>query len=264
MWIVITIIILIFAPQANAAIYINEISPSTNPEWIELYNDGTTTIDLTNWKLEDGNSSGSDDLTLSGSISANGYLVFSHNDGWLNNTGDTVKLYNNATPSAQLIDQYTYGSVSAEKSIARAPSGSENWVLGPQSQGVVNVTPAPSSSPSPSPIPSPSLSPSPSPQPVSPTPTPKPSPKPTLTPSPTPDLSPSPMGTVAGEAVEIDLSAFTTPTMVPSPQSSPSLKPTINKSRARTAILVGCGLILISLSGILLYHRLSKDHIINE
>ncbi|HBD02377.1 MAG: putative cell surface glycoprotein [Microgenomates group bacterium GW2011_GWC1_46_16] len=243
------IILLLVPAPVRAAVLLNEISPATNPEWIELYNDGDTLIDLTGFLLEDGNTNHTDDLVLSGSLASHSYGVFFHNEGWLNNGGDTLKLYDNATPSANIIDQYTYGSLTAEKSVFRSPNGSENWVTGFPTQNASN--PAPSPSPSPSPTPSPTPTPTPTPIP---SPTPPPSPKPSLKPSPlsSPSLKLEETGTIAGQTIDINLSAFGASA---SPSPSISSKPTLNRSRAKTALISGAGLVLISLAGFFGYRR---------
>lgn len=263
------VILTIFVTKVSAAILINEISPSTDPEWIELYNDGSSSIDLAGYLLEDGNTSHTDDLILSGNIPSHGYLIFSRSEGWLNNGGDTLKLYNNATPSAMIIDQYTYGDINKpEKVIARSPDGSENWVITTtSSQNTSNPAPSPSQIPSPSVSPSPSPSPSPS---QTPTPTPIPSsskpptPKPSIKPSPSPSLPTQALdedgeGTVAGVSTEIDLSNFgISPPPEPSPSSQVSQGLSINKERTKTVVMIGSGLILLSLAGFLGYRKYLK------
>jgi hypothetical protein len=113
------------------------------------------------------------------------------------------------------------------------------------------------------PTPTPSPSPSPSPSPTS-TPTPSPSTSPTPVgagsshPSPIIQISPPPVGTVAGESTEIDLSGFgvsPSPSAEPSLQGSSSQVPSLNKSRAKTAITVGSGLLIISLASFFGYRR---------
>lgn len=162
---------------------INEISPSTDPEWVELFNDNDTPLNLTGYLLEDGNSDSSDDVYLSGTISPKGFLVFTHAEGWLNNSGDTLKLYNNASPSA-ILDQTTFGSVDSTKSFAKIPNGGAWQITTNVTNGVSNPTPTPSPTPTPTQIPSPS------PTPTS-TKTPTPTPVKTKTPSPTPTPTPS-------------------------------------------------------------------------
>lgn len=121
------------------------------------------------------------------------------------------------------------------------------------------VTNLPSSpSPQPTPTPSPILTPTPSP---SPTPKTSPPPSPVPTPSIHP-LSSTSTGTVAGQAVEIDLSGFG---ISPPPSLAPSLpgeagptsigRPVLNKSRAKTALLLGTGLLIISISSFFGYHK---------
>lgn len=247
-------LVFVFVRSAYAAVWINEISPSTDPEWIELYNDGAVEVDVNNWLLEDGNSSHTDDLLLSGTIAPLGYLVFTHKEGWLNNSGDMLKLYNNASPSA-MVDQYMYESVSSEKTVARMPSGSESWQLTTPTQGVPNPTPVQSPSPSPSPTPTPS--PSPTPTPTS-RPSPSPSPKQSalLSPSIYP-LAATSIGTVAGESTEINLAGFgvlASPIASPKPPAEAG-KLSLNRSRAKTAILVGSGLMVLSVVGYFAYRK---------
>lgn len=103
-------------------------------------------------------------------------------------------------------------------------------------------SPTPTPTPTPSPTPAPTNTPAPTP-----TPKPSPSPIPSPVPSPTPDLE-SPSGTVAGLTVNsINLGIATSPS--PSPQTDLVSGPTLNRSRARTALLVGSGLIMLSLAG---------------
>jgi len=115
------------------------------------------------------------------------------------------------------------------------------------------ATPAPSPTPTPSPTPPPTPTPTPSPSLApSPTPTTKPSLKPS--PSQSPVLTLPPDGTVAGESTEIDLSVFG---VSPSPSlQGVSLKaPTINKSRVKTVLLIGSGLVLVALASFFGYRR---------
>lgn len=141
----VSILFFIFPQKTIASVLINEFSSSTDPEWIELYNDDDIEVNLSGYLLEDGNSSKTDDLNLNGIISAKGFVVFTHLEGWLNNGGDTIKLYNNASPSA-IIDQYTYGSVDSTKSVARIPNGSENWQI---TLNITNNSINPTASPNP-------------------------------------------------------------------------------------------------------------------
>ena len=84
-------------------IVINEFVSDNATEWVELYNNGTESVDLTNWTLEDGAGT---TKSIAGIISADGYLVVNCSSGWLNNGGDILYL-NNTTAN---IDNVTYGN----------------------------------------------------------------------------------------------------------------------------------------------------------
>lgn len=121
--------------------------------------------------------------------------------------------------------------------------------------------------PTPTPSPSPSPSPSPTPPPTADPPrADTPSPKSSIKPSPSP--IPSVEGEVAGTSTaEINLSGFG---ISPSPSGESSLQgqslqvPTLNKSRAKTAIIVGSGLLLISLASFFGYRKYLKSITISE
>lgn len=130
----------------------------------------------------------------------------------------------------------------------------------PVSVEITKVLPTPTPSPSPTPTPQPSPT-------QTPTPTPKPSPTPSPSLKPPTSLSPSisPLasistGTVAGESTEIDLSSFgISPTPISSDLPGDSRKvPQLNRSRAKTAILVGSGLLTLSVAGYFGYRKYLK------
>ncbi|MFN3301759.1 MAG: lamin tail domain-containing protein [Patescibacteria group bacterium] len=73
-------------------------------EWIELYNNTNQEIDLTNWKIEEGSGA---QTNLSGIISPKGFFVVEKIKGYLNNSGDIIKLID---PNGQIIDQVVYGN----------------------------------------------------------------------------------------------------------------------------------------------------------
>jgi len=113
-----------------ADVVINEImydasGTDTNHEWIEVYNTGTTSIDLTGWKLfEDASNHGLSPLSGS-TVSANGYAIIAENATQfkteypnvtapifdttmsLSNTGETIVLKN---ASLEVVSQATYTS----------------------------------------------------------------------------------------------------------------------------------------------------------
>ena len=101
--------------EATCDIVINEFVSANATEWVELYNRGETAVDLTGWTLEDG---GSHVKPLSGTIPADGYLVFSGYSSWLNNGGDII--YLNSTTAN--IDRVTYGNWNDGDSDDNAPA----------------------------------------------------------------------------------------------------------------------------------------------
>lgn len=121
-------------------ILISEFMPnpkgSDEGEWIELYNSGSQTVDLSGFALQDNSTRiyMIEDL----SIAANSYLVFYKNTTALslNNTGgDAVKLY---SPSAEPLEAIFYTDTAPEgKSYARNLNNF-SWTISP-SLGEVNV-----------------------------------------------------------------------------------------------------------------------------
>lgn len=105
-------------PGASMAIIISEVAwmgtlANANHEWIELYNPGTTAVNITGWKLATSDSSFS--ITLNGTIPAGGYFLLERTSdntisdiaadqvytGTLANDGRVLRLY---SPSNQVID----------------------------------------------------------------------------------------------------------------------------------------------------------------
>lgn len=88
-------------------IVVNEFVP--NPvdgvEWIEIYNRTGSTIDLQSWRIFDG--TGNSVVSLSGTLSAGGFLAFDLSSARLNNSGDIIEL---RAPSGAVIDSVTYGN----------------------------------------------------------------------------------------------------------------------------------------------------------
>lgn len=113
-------------------ILINEFQPNpegtdAGNEWVELYNNGTTEVNLTGWTLET--------LSLSGVIQSKGFKQFIFPSLTLTNTGDIIVLkYGNIT-----IDRIVYGDVTGETSVVaapgsgqsagRIPDGGSNWAI---------------------------------------------------------------------------------------------------------------------------------------
>jgi hypothetical protein len=223
-----------------------------------LYNDSDVDINLSGYLLEDGNSSQTDDLILNGIIISKGFMVFNHTEGWLNNGGDTIKLYNNASPSA-IIDQYTYGNVDSSKSVARIPNGSENWeITSSITNNSLNPTPSPSPSPSPTQIPTqePTFTPT-----NTPTTTPTVTSTPKSTPTKTPTIKPTSTPTETTEETFTNM-----PTLIS--QNSNSSTPEGMVAGASTTLkppiiaifLIAAGLLLLAIGGVNLYKKMKTEY----
>lgn len=112
-------------------------------EYIELYNNGSTAVDVLGWQISElaGTTEEFYSVVASGAtasqmepyggastiISAGGFLTlrFGGSANHLNDTGDLVKLYDNQTT---LLDSHRYASVSAGKAVVRFPDGIGYWV----------------------------------------------------------------------------------------------------------------------------------------
>jgi len=107
---------------------INEFMPNpvgTEPdnEWIEIYNNDTVSVNITDWKLGDPR----ENYTISVDvISSRGFRVYYGNDTGiqLSNIADTVLLYNS---TGALVDSKSYNSTTENSSYMRLPDGGP-WV----------------------------------------------------------------------------------------------------------------------------------------
>lgn len=122
-------------------------------EYIELYNNGSTPVDVLGWKISEISGSTEKFYTIvpsatstsqmqpfgSGTIiPANGFLTLVFKTAGatnLNNDGDTVKLYDD---SNTLLDAHTYPNTVAGKSHVRYPDGIGYWVDPEPTPGEIN------------------------------------------------------------------------------------------------------------------------------
>lgn len=161
--------------RVSAEIFINEFSSATsNDDWIEIYNSGPDSIDLSAYRIRD--TSTSNTLDLEGILDPNNFKVFSWGNK-LNNPGDLIKLLLKSNEN-QILYQIGYGSEgtlpapTGAQTAGRKTDGDQEWVLfetGTKEQSNNGSSAAPTPSPTPSPT-------------IKPTAT----PKPTKTPIPTP------------------------------------------------------------------------------
>ncbi|PIY93297.1 MAG: hypothetical protein COY69_02360, partial [Candidatus Magasanikbacteria bacterium CG_4_10_14_0_8_um_filter_32_14] len=92
-------------------------------EFVELFNNTTETVDLTNWKLSDGSEA---DTVLDGEIDAKNFYVVEKPKGSLNNAGDLVLL---TDPSDKEIDKIVYGTWDDGNIYDNAPMASDPYSL---------------------------------------------------------------------------------------------------------------------------------------
>lgn len=129
-------------------VVLNEILPNpdslasapNNSEWIELYNNGDSALDIAGWHVSEisggitenlytivASSPGSGEVgTYAGTtiIPSHGYAVILFSGSKLNNTGDTVTLYDT---SMTLLDKRSFGAIAVGKTVARSPNGIGVW-----------------------------------------------------------------------------------------------------------------------------------------
>lgn len=141
---------------AHAAVVINEIawmgtSVSANDEWIELYNSGSESIDISGWTL----SGGSLSISLTGSIGSNSYFLLERTDdttvpsqtadqiftGAISNTGTSLQLKDSGGTTIDTVDgsgNWAIGGDNTTKdTLQRNGSG---WVTAPATPKAPNAT----------------------------------------------------------------------------------------------------------------------------
>lgn len=143
---------------STLSVSLSEIYPTPKKdakEWVEVYNGNSTTADLNGWYMVD---AVNHKKSLSGTVGAKKYIVFYFSSGWLNNDGDTVSLFN---PSGKLLEEYTFGEGSSDRSFSKEASGkwkptttptpgTVNKITGPMSLGTAVSPSSTNSSPEPS------------------------------------------------------------------------------------------------------------------
>ena len=146
------------ASASTAQVHLNEIlaDPGTDwngdgtvdsklDEWVEIVNIGTSTVDLSRFRISDAAAGTAFRFALSGSLAPGEVKVYFGSDvvAWqaangvaqqglsLNNAGDTVFLYEVASADPELADSRTYSDkeVLDDRSTGRMPNGTGNWVI---------------------------------------------------------------------------------------------------------------------------------------
>ncbi|HEY63693.1 MAG TPA: hypothetical protein G4O02_03900 [Caldilineae bacterium] len=122
-------------------------------EWIELYNLGSTVIDLGGWVLDDVPDGGSTPYVIppGTQLAPHGFIVFfrSQTGLALNNAADEVRLL---APDGSLRDRLAYSRAQSDVSFARTIDGMGGWTdQYPPSPGRPNQPPTPTPTPTPAP-----------------------------------------------------------------------------------------------------------------
>src|SRR3989344_5150317 len=120
------------ASFASAQVVINEFvsDPDSGAEWVELLNTSSSEMDLSGWSWTELAGPGTDTehesstKNLNGIISAAGVFVFEMNSV-LNNTGDSIGLYNRAS----LASRVTFGKVNNYSKDLEAPAKGKSGAL---------------------------------------------------------------------------------------------------------------------------------------
>lgn len=219
-----------FLKPAFGQVVINEFSSNSDPEWVEIYNTSDQQINLSDWKIIDGNSNENDDLVLNNCITPHGFRKFDHSKGWLNDSGnETITLKNSNNEQIDSIIYGTNGIINtppAAKSASRNPDGELSWIILDNPTPQNNDCLIPTFTPTPIPTLYPTNTPVPTSTPISTnTPTPINTPIPTITKSPTstpkPTNTPTPKITLTPTPIPTQK-----PTNTPFPSSTPILTPT--------------------------------------
>lgn len=128
---------------ATSTVKLNEILSTGDPDWIELYNEGSESVDLSGYKLTDSSQEWFiDNLT----IAAGSYVAFDCDDSNVPNVstnfrissgGEEITLFNAA---GELIDQITTPDMSSQSGLTygRENDGADNWVVMGASRGAAN------------------------------------------------------------------------------------------------------------------------------
>ena len=184
--------------------------PSPVPDWVELYNSDSQTLDISGYRLEDTTTTSAMKVFPTGTfINPNGFLVASVSNR-LNNAGDSVYLKDE---NGNLLDNFLYSfNPGINVSFGRYPDGAGEWRTfsnpSPNSPNLmpITITPSPTLTPVPTETPVPTPTPT-----VIPTMT----PIPTLTPTVIPTITPTEMPTIT---VTPTASPAPTPTITPYPK----------------------------------------------
>lgn len=157
-WTVLLFFIVCIPAKISAQVLINEVSPASSPEWVEIINNSSDTVYFQDYSINFGSDSQNLFFCANDSISGGGFKLIHLTSSWLANTGDKVSL----KKGDDEIDSIGYGTGyalpkpgGASETITRSPDGSSNWILtsqiSPQGDIISFDCPTPFSTPSPAP-----------------------------------------------------------------------------------------------------------------
>ncbi|MCL5114133.1 MAG: lamin tail domain-containing protein [Patescibacteria group bacterium] len=142
-------------PVSAGDVVINEflVDPDAD-QWVELYNKGTGSIDISGWFIDDSGGSEKYTIPMGTTIGSLEFKIFESRLFNLNRiSSDTIRLLN----SSSLEDSYPYNTgPGVNKSYGRQTDGASNWVIfdSPTKGSSNNLsTPVPISTPTPTQIP---------------------------------------------------------------------------------------------------------------
>ncbi len=252
-----SVIFLLFSTiYVSAAVLINEFSSTSDDDWVELYNDGESDIDLSSYLIRDSlDNSAVNKITLTGVLHPKEIKSFDFSTNALNkSTSDSVRLFQIVNGQEILKDSISYGGTgqvcypSEQGSLGRYEDG-KNLIdrFSTQSKGVTNGNgqkdPCPSPTSAPSDTPKPTNTPT-----TAPTATKTPTPKPTATKSPTPteeEESPTPQDNQS-EVLGVQTTETESPSPTPLVASQSS-----SKIPFLAYVFIGGGVITIGASSFL-------------
>jgi hypothetical protein len=151
--------VVFLASKIQAGVTINEISPASSPEWIEIYNPDDSDFSLNEVSVYFDVSSTSQKINFCSSdkIVGKSFKKLTLSSNWLANTGDTLIL----KFGDDEVETISYGTGGLFKSPLATQSASRTdtgWVVGvptPQGEEVNLNCPSPTPTPTPTPIPTP-------------------------------------------------------------------------------------------------------------
>ncbi len=127
--------------QYSKEIFINEFLPSPQSgekEWVEIYNAGAESINLTGWSIADKENIDRPQLIPDGTIiEPKNFLVILLNKQILSNDGDQLNLL---WPDNQVLHAVSYQKAVAGQAVARLDSGQWIWTNRP-TPGKINLPP---------------------------------------------------------------------------------------------------------------------------